>query len=174
MQKMEIHNADVMRLAIHDEIQRSDESRYDHRLHGILLVAQGFSAYRVAELLGQSPRTVQNWVRSFNEVGFAGLREDERPGRPARLDETALESLNQDLRKAPETFGYSRNLWDGKLLQHHLAQHYDVELGVRQCQRLFRELGFRLRKPRPLIAQADPKAQRAYKKTAPSGGQRRS
>lgn len=173
MRKLEISHAHVMRLAIHDEIQRSDESRYDHRLHGVLLVAEGFSANRVAELLGQSPRTVQNWVRHFNEVGFAGLREAERPGRPTRLDETALALLNRDLRKVPEAFGYSQNLWDGKLLQHHLAQRYDVELGVRQCQRLFRELGFRLRKPRPVIAQADPEAQRAYKKTPPSGGPRR-
>ena len=173
MRKLEINHAEVMRLAIQDEIQRSDESRYDHRLHGILLVAQGFSAYRVAELLEQSPRTVQNWVRRFNEIGFAGLRDVERSGRPARLDEAALEALNQDLRKPPEDFGYSQNLWDGKLLHHHLAQHYDVDLGVRQCQRLFRELGFRLRKPRPLIAQSDPEAQRAYKKTPPPGGQRR-
>jgi len=163
-----------MRLAIQNEIQRSDESRYDHRLHGILLVAQGFSANHVAQLLSQSPRTVQNWVQRFNNVGFAGLREAERPGRPGRLVDAALESLDQDLRKPPESFGYSQNLWDGKLLQHHLAHQYDVELGVRQCQRLFRELGFRLRKPRPLIAQADPEAQQAYKKTPLAGGPRRS
>ena len=150
MHKLEINHADVMRLAIQNEIQRSDESRYDHRLHGILLVAQGFN------------------------VGFAGLREAERPGRPGRLVDAALESLDQDLRKPPESFGYSQNLWDGKLLQHHLAHQYDVELGVRQCQRLFRELGFRLRKPRPLIAQADPEAQQAYKKTPLAGGPRRS
>ncbi|MBW1953883.1 MAG: winged helix-turn-helix domain-containing protein, partial [Deltaproteobacteria bacterium] len=37
--------------------------------------------------------------------------------------------------------------------------------GVRQCQRLFRKMGFRLRKPRPLIAHADPEMQRQYKKT---------
>jgi transposase len=171
MRKLEIENADVMRQAIHDEIQRSDESRYDHRLHAILLVAQGYSANHVAQLLGQSPRTVQNWVRHFNDSGFAGLREHERPGRPARLDEPAMESLGEDLRKLPESFGYSQNLWDGKLLQHHLAQRYNVELGVRQCQRLFSELGFRLRKPRPIIAKANPEAQRAYKKTLSLGGQ---
>jgi hypothetical protein len=27
---------------------------------------------------------------------------------------------------------------------------------VRQCQRLFRQMGFRLRKPRPQVAQSDP------------------
>ncbi len=82
MRKLEIDNAKVMRLAIYKEIQRSDESRYDHRLHGVLPVAEGFSANEVAGLLGQSPRTVQYWVRRFNEGGFDALREGEHLGRP--------------------------------------------------------------------------------------------
>jgi transposase len=45
-------------------------------------------------------------------------------------------------------------------------------MGVRQCQRLFHQLGFRRRKPRSLIAQADPEAQAAYKKTPKTGPKR--
>ena len=41
MRKLEISNPEVMRIAIQQEIARSDESRYDHRLHGLLLVANG-------------------------------------------------------------------------------------------------------------------------------------
>ena len=44
------------------------------------------------------------------------------------------------------------NLWDGKTLAEWLLRNWAVELSVRQCQRLFRQLGFRQRKPRPLIA----------------------
>jgi transposase len=65
--------------------------------------------------------------------------------------------------------GYGQNLWDGKLLSHHLSRSYGVNLGVRQCQRLFHQLGFRRRKPRPLIAKANREAQRRYKKTRPPG-----
>jgi hypothetical protein len=39
-------------------------------------------------------------------------------------------------------------------------------LGVRQCQWMFRQLGFRLRKPRPLIAHADADLQKTHKKTS--------
>lgn len=35
---------------------------------------------------------------------------------------------------------------------------------MHQCQRLLRQLGFRLRKPRPAIVQANPELQRLYKK----------
>jgi len=173
MRKLEVQNAEFMRFAVQDEILRSEESRYDHRLHGILLVCSGFSCSKVAELLGQSRRTVQYWVRRFERSGFAGLQEGFRAGRPPALDEETLEEVGRDLRRSPRDWGYSQNLWDGKLLSHHLAERYGAQLGVRQCQRLFRQLGFRRRKPRPVIAQADPEAQRAYKKTPPSGGQRR-
>jgi transposase len=168
MRKLEIRDADIMRIAVQDEILRSEESRYDHRLHGILLVCAGFSCTQVAELLGQSRRTVQYWVQRFEQSGFSGLQEGFRAGRPGALDEEAIEQIGLDLRHSPRSFGYEQNLWDGKLLSHHLTQRYAVHLGVRQCQRLFHQLGFRRRKPRPVIAKADPEAQRAYKKTSPS------
>jgi transposase len=165
MRRLEISHADIMRVAIQQEIVRSQESRYDHRLHGVLLVCSGMTSAAVAELFGQSPRTVQYWVQRFERDGFAGLEEGERPGRPAGVNAAVLDGVGRDLRRDPRDFGYTQNLWDGKLLSHHLAVAYHVRLGIRQCQRLFTKLEFRRRKPRPVIAQADPEAQRAYKKT---------
>ena len=52
-----------MLLVLQDEIRRSEEARYDHRLHGVLLVAQGMSAPQVAQFLGDGTRTVEYWVR---------------------------------------------------------------------------------------------------------------
>lgn len=174
MRKLEIQDAKIMQIAVQEEILRSEESRYDHRLHGILLVLSGQSCYQVAELFGQSPRTVEYWVSRFEENGFAGLQESPRAGRPPLLDEPQRRKLSQDLRRSPRELGYRQNLWDGKLLSHHLTRKYRTTLGVRQCQRLFHEFGFRLRKPRPLIAHADPEAQRQYKKTpAPGSKQKR-
>lgn len=174
MRKLEIKDADIIRIAVQQEILRSEESRYDHRLHGIMLVCSGFSCSEVAELFGHSPRTVQYWVRRFEESGFAGLEDIPRPGRPAVMDKTIHQGLGKDLRLSPRELGYTQNLWDGKLLSHHLAQRFGVNLGVRQCQRLFRQMGFRRRKPRPLIAESDPEAKRQYKKTATPRRQRQS
>ncbi|HHT9112716.1 MAG TPA: winged helix-turn-helix domain-containing protein [Candidatus Wunengus sp. YC65] len=39
-----------------------------------------------------------------------------------------------------------------------------MNLGIRQCQRLFRQLGFRLRKPRSKIASANHEKQVGFKK----------
>ena len=169
MRRLEIKETDIMQIAVQQEIMRSEESRYDHRLHGVLLICNGFSSNEVAELFGHSPRTVQYWIHRFVESGFAGLEETPRPGRPSRIEEAVLEEISQQLRQYPRELGYAQNLWDGKLLSHHLKERFGISLGVRQCQRLFRQLGFRRRKPRPLIAKSDPEAQRRYKKTPPSG-----
>lgn len=153
-------------LSLQQEIQRSEESRYDHRLHGVLLVAQGLTCPEVARLLGDSRRSVEYWVHRFDERGLAGLTEGERTGRPSRLHEKQIQEINRVLRAKPSDAGMRVNLWDGKTLSAWIDKTYGVPLGVRQCQRLFRQLEFRLRKPRPLLARADPARQRKHKKNS--------
>ena len=169
MKRLTISEPEAIILGIQDEMRRSPEARYDHRLHGILLVAQGMSCRRVGYLLGDSPRTVQYWVHRFESEGFAGLVDVDRSGRPTRLSDAQLDEIGVALRKSPSDVGLGANLWDGKLLSSYIAQKYNVELGVRQSQRLFRQLGFRFRKPRPVIACADPERQAAHKKTLDDG-----
>ena len=149
MRKLEIAEAAVMQVAIRQEIDRSDESRYDHRLHGVLLVASGRSCTAVSQLFGADATTVQRWVRRFEHQGFAGLRDGARPGRPTSLDGRQWTRLARDLCRDPQAFGHVGHLWDGKLLAAHLRLRYGVRPGVRQCQRIFGHMGFRLRQPRP-------------------------
>ena len=114
MRRLEVSDANIMQIALQQEILRSQESRYDHRLHGVLLVSRGLTCYDVGEHLGQDPVTVQRWVRAFNAKGFAGLQEGERPGRPSRLSPGQWSELEGVLRQSPRTLGYGQNLWDGK------------------------------------------------------------
>ena len=168
MRALTIADSATIILGLQDEIRRSEESRYDHRLHGVLAGgAQGMTCPEVAKLLGDAPRSVEYWVRGFEERGLAGLREGERSGRPRRLNEKHLREINAALRQMPARCGTGRESvgWQdtgGLDRQNSMG----IDLGVRQCQRLFRQLGFRLRKPRPSIAQADPERQKAHKKNS--------
>jgi transposase len=173
MKPLTIRDAEIVVLGLQDEIRRSEESRYDHRLHGVLLVAQGMSCHQVSELLGDAPRTVAYWVRRFERDGLTGLTEEERPGRPRRLGEEQVRGIDEALRRQPADFGLVGNLWDGKTLSEYVKRKWNVSLGTRQCQRVFRQLGFRLRKPRPLIANASTEDQDRAKKTSPAGKKRR-
>ncbi len=49
-------------------------------------------------------------------------------------------SAQSDLCKTPRDFGLPATLWDGPVLPEHLRQRYAVDLGIRQCQRLFRQM----------------------------------
>lgn len=169
MRKLEISDTDLMSIAIQQEIARNDESRYDHRLHGVLLVANGMSARQAALWLGESERTVQRWVNRFEEIGFAGLQEGERPGRPSRLSDKQWQSLERDLRRSPREVGFVQSLWDGTLLAEHLRRCYQIELGVRQCQRLFRQMGFGFANPDLSSPRRTRQRKRPLKKAAATG-----
>ena len=84
------------------------------------------------------------------------------------LDEKQVKEINRVLRAKPSDAGMRVNLWDGKTLSAWIDKTYGVQLGVRQCQRLFRQFEFRLRKPRPVLARADPVQQRKHKKNSES------
>lgn len=169
MKKLTVKDKKNMAIAVYQEIQRSEDSKYDHRLHGVLMAIKGYDCYTVADIFGQNPTTIQRWVNNFNKNGFAGLSEGERSGRPKSLTEEQWDELSKDLRKRPNDFKYNQVSWDGKLMASHLKKKFEIELGVRQCQRIFNMMGFRLRKPRPVIANANPQAQKAFKKTSVNG-----
>jgi len=171
MKPLTISDQETMILALQDEIRRSEESRYDHRLHGVLLVAQGMTCPQVARALGDAPRTVEYWIRRFEQSGFVGLEEGTHSGRPSRLSAEHLAEIGQIIRTTPKEAGMTDagGLWDGKTLSAYVRKRFGIILKVRQCQRLFRRLGFRLRKPRPLIAHANKEKQDAYKKNSTAG-----
>jgi|SRR5215469_13470035 len=118
----------------------------------------------VAKLLGDSRRSVEYWVHRYAERGLAGLTEGERTGRPSRLNQEQIKEINRVLREKPSDAGMRVNLWDGKTLSAWIDKAYDIQIGVRQCQRLFRQWEFRLRKPRPVLAKTDPVRQKKHKK----------
>ena len=128
-------------LTLHQEIRRSEESRYDHRLHAVLLVFQGMTCPEVAELLGEAPRTVEYWLDRFGKNGISGLGEQPKSGRPTRLSEKQLEVVKAALQQVQA--GLPGPSLSGKALAAWLAERYGVSLGVRQCQRLLRQLAGR-------------------------------
>jgi len=164
-----IPDAETFVAAIQDEISQTREGRYFHRLHVVLYVLQGAGAYEAARLYGDSVRAIEYWVHRLASKGLAGLWEGERPGRPARLSAADQEKLRNEIRLSPRELGYDQNLWDGLLLSHHLKEKYSISLSVRQCQRLFHQLGLTLQRPRRQAHEADSFQQESFKKSSTSG-----
>ncbi len=108
--------------------------------------------------------TVEYWVKQFNNRGLISLLGRPRTGRPSRISDEIMEKIDQDLRQNPHDFGYKQNMWDGTILRQHLRDRYGIDMGVRQCQNIFHILGFRIRRPRPMIAKSDMEKKGNFKK----------
>lgn len=169
MKQIIIPDAETFVAAIQDEISRTPQGRYFHRLHVVLHVLKGYSSYEAAHFYGHSPRTVQYWLHRLLSKGLAGLGDGDRPGRPSQLSQLEGERLRNEIQRSPGELGYDQNLWDGPLLSYHLKKHYKITLGIRQCQRLFHQLGFTLQRPRRKAYEANPLQQEDFKKTSTDG-----
>ena len=157
-----ISNCNEAISAIQNEIHKSKESRYCHRLHCVLLVAKGMSCHQVSLLLGDAPGTIALWVRRFKAHDFATLTERERSGRPASLTEHQFKIVEKALKESPALVGMD-GPWNGKALLRFLHERFGVNLRERQCQRLFRKAGLRVSKPQSKV-----KKTKKRQKSAPS------
>jgi transposase len=167
MKKLKIQNSKKIEKQIRQYLSNSDEGRFVHRLHGILLLLNNEenNCANIAELFKNSPRSLSNWVHKINESGNIDvLRDLSRSGRSPRLNEEQLEHLKLILQQHPSEVNLNANIWDGKTLSHYIMINFSIDLQVRQCQRLFRKLGFSLKRARPIVAKGDPiKKQQAKK-----------
>ena len=98
------------------------------------------SAACVAEIAGVSRSTVSNWVKAVDEQGFDALKTVKQNGRPSKLSNAQKAEIDSVLQQNPSDYGYK--VWDGPTLSNYIQEQYHIELGVRQCQRLFHELGY--------------------------------
>ena len=140
MRKLSLSSAKGVRELIHASVKTSSEQRFLHRLHCVLLIAEGRSCYEVARWFGGDPRTIERWVHALDLHGIEGLREHPAGGRPAKLASAQAQRLALDLQKPPHVSGYPKREWSGKLLTQHLEGSYGVKLSARQCQRMLRRL----------------------------------
>ena len=127
-------------LTIRKEFRRSDEARYIHRLHGVLLVLLGLSTVKTGKLLGDPQRTIAHWVGQFKAHGLDGLKDAEKPGRPEILTAAQKKALANAVAQSPKKFGFDGEAWTNVLLASLLKNRYHVTLSIRQCSRLMHAL----------------------------------
>lgn len=148
MNTRKISDSKSLVLELHEALKANENAKYYHKLDLILLVIKGMKVSEVASLYDEPIVTVSYWTKCFLREGFEGLKSGIHTGRPKRLSQEQLLSLEQDLQKSPMDFGYDYTDWDGIVLSKHIEEHYHISLQVRQCQRTMRQLGFTLQRPR--------------------------
>jgi transposase len=125
----------------------SDGSRFYFRVFAVNMVLSGSLASHVAQMANVSRATVTAWVRAVDQYGFDALKPKPLPGRPRKLSEEQRASIDAALQSDPKDYGFK--VWDGPSLSAYIKAQFGVTVSVRQCQRLFHELGYSHIRPQP-------------------------
>ena len=144
----------------------SDESRYLFRVFSVNMVLSGIPASQVGAYAGYTKASVTSWVKTADEKGFESLRLKLHPGRPSKLSEEQLREIDAVLQTDPNE--QDLKVWDGPSLAAYIKSKYDIDMSVRQCQRLFRKLGYSRIRPQPYPSKGyeNTKERVAFKKNA--------
>lgn len=121
-------------------ISANSEAKYIQRVTLVTLLLKGsLSTTQLSAASWISERTLRNWIRIADEDGFERLRAEKQTGRPSRLTNEQKELIKAILNKnTPENYGYK--LWDGSTLSDYISKTFNITLGIRQSQRLLRQL----------------------------------
>jgi len=168
MQRLIIEEPKKIERQINALINNDPESKFIYRLCSLKMLINDPSSTteKLGKMMQASPRTISNWIHAINSSGkIEVLRDKEKPGRRSGLSDEQMLELQNDIQQHPSTFGLEANLWDGKTLSHHIKRKHGVLIQVRQCQRIFRKLGFTLKRGRTMVANGDPEKKKAFKKT---------
>ena len=122
-------------------VSSTQDAKYQHKVEMVNLVLSGLTPSYLSRYCGDSKNTITLWVKIADEHGFEALKEKNHPGRPSKLNSKQLVEICAVLEEDdPKKYGF--NVWDGPSLSDFILKQYQVKLGVRQCQRLFHQLGF--------------------------------
>ena len=145
----------------------SNESIYLFRVFAVNMVLAGTPASQVGASAGYTKAAVTGWVKTVDEQGFEALRPQQRPGRPSKLTDKQLKEIDAAIQNDPKEYGFK--VWDGPSLSAHIKKQYAIDIGVRQCQRLFRNLGYSHIRPQPYPSKGyeDTDERVAFKKNVP-------
>ena len=147
-------------------VNSTTDAKYQHKVEMVNLVLSGITPSYLSTYCGDSKNAITLWVKIADEQGFEALRVKRQTGRPPKLNSTQITQIRMVLEEdAPKKYGY--NVWDGPSLSAYIEKAYGVKLCVRQCQRLFHNLGFSLVRPQTYPSKGEKNAAERdeYKKT---------
>jgi transposase len=136
------------------------------RLQMVILAMEGRSAPAIAEGVGSSRRTVQDWIYRYNRQGLNGLKEH-RGGNHRLLTPVQVKRVREHIdRTAADPHAGIRR---GEDLRQWIHRQFGVLYTITGVYELLHRLGYSYLMPRPRHAQSDPAAQELFKKKPAAG-----
>lgn len=131
------------------------------KLRAIVLARTGWTAPKIADAFGHGRRTVQRWIRVYNNSGLDGLK-DRRGGNHKHLSTEQEQQLKAHLEAlaADPRDGIRHAAEVGEWIE----AHFNTTYSFSGLYALLHRLGYEWLMPRPRHPKADPEAREAFKK----------
>lgn len=116
--------------------------RFEKRKAVVAAVRRGEAVALVARLHDVPVSTIFRWLSWFSARGEAGLRDDQRSGRPSKIDGPTLQWLYKVLTGgSPQQYYFEFALWTLAIVRSLLIDHKGIELDKSTICRLMHKLG---------------------------------
>jgi transposase len=123
------------------------EQAAKRRVRAGRMLQAGKKPAEIAAAVGVARQTVYAWKRILEESGIETLREIDRGGRPASLDEEQFEQIRRALLESPTAHGFGTELWTVKRVRLLVERLHGVRFSEVHVWRLLGRLGFSSQKP---------------------------
>lgn len=135
------------------------KKRYFIRLFAIQQLSAKIPRESLAKGLSVTVRTVDNWVRRFNESGIDGLIDRPGRGRPGKITKEQS-GRYKELIENPDLAGHKH--WTAKKFHGYISNELKHELGYTTVIKWLKENNYRLKVPRPWSQGQDEEARKAF------------
>lgn len=136
MNKLADVDPDDLRAALAD----ADDAKTAKRLMVALAYRDGTSVETLSRRYDIPKSTIYYWLDRFEERPLAeAIRDEDRPGRPSKLDDPERERLERALGDAPSEHGLGDGEWTPEALQEFIEREFDVSYSLGHVRRLLRE-----------------------------------
>lgn len=145
---------------LYTRYQQERDIHIAKRLQALMLLRRGTPIRQVASIVGVSRMSLHNWLTWYRAGGLDELTRRTRGGKRVSPRPLLTQAQQECLVQHASTHGF-------RTIREAVAwcrEALGVVLSERQIRRLFRQLGFRRKAPRPIATGADAAVQAQWKK----------
>ncbi|WP_136689494.1 helix-turn-helix domain-containing protein [Halorhabdus amylolytica] len=104
---------------------------------------EGIPQTKLADWYNVSRTTIHNWLSRLERLDEEPLEEviydEERPGRPSKLDPDERDRLAAVLQSSPSAVGYDASTWTPRLVHMYIEETFDVEYSLSYVRELMHD-----------------------------------
>jgi transposase len=126
------------------------------RARVVLLSHEGRTVFEICSALSLDRQVVRRWCKRFHQLGFDGLKDRPRAGRPAQLKPALWQKVATVIVQPPTKFGLPYARWSVRELSRFLDGRYRMTVSRSSLSRFLRAMSLKPHRIKYWLNPADP------------------